>query len=111
MGSLGIGYGAYTGTTGPGLQTAIAGGTRGMPSPVTPAGNGVSGGFSSSFTSFRAGTGGGGGYYISGQPGGAGGNGGWPGGGGGGGGASDNGQTSGAGGNGANGIVVVITYS
>jgi len=111
MGSLGIGYGAFTGTTGPGLQTAIAGGTRGMPSPVTPAGNGVSGGFSSSFTSFRAGTGGGGGYYISGQPGGTGGNGGWPGGGGGGGGASDNGQTSGAGGNGANGIVVVITYS
>ena len=111
MGSLGIGYGAYTVTTGPGLQTAIAGGTRGMPSPVTPAGNGVSGGFSSSFTSFRAGTGGGGGYYISGAAGGAGGNGGWPGGGGGGGGASDNGQTSGAGGNGANGIVVVITYS
>lgn len=111
MGSLGIGMGAFTGTTGPGLQTAIAGGTRGQPSPLTPAGNGVSGGFSSSFTSFRAGTGGGGGYYISGQPGGTGGNGGWPGGGGGGGGASDNGQTSGAGGNGANGIVVVITYS
>ncbi|CAB4192491.1 hypothetical protein UFOVP1233_41 [uncultured Caudovirales phage] len=110
-GGFGVGYGAYSASTGPGLQTAIAGGTRGQPSPLTPAGNGVAGGFSSSFTSFRAGTGGGGGYYISGQPGGAGGNGAWPAGGGGGGGASDNGQTSGAGGNGANGIVVIITYS
>ena len=110
-GGYGAGHGAYTGTTGPGLTSAVAGGLPGNYSPLTAAGNGVDGGFSSSFSGFRAGTGGGGGYYFANNPGGNGGNGGWPGGGGGGGGASDNGFTSGAGGKGANGIVVVITYS
>ena len=110
-GGAGSKHGAYTDMSGAGLITAVAGGVGGVASTLTAAGNGVDGGFSSSVNTFRAGTGGGGGYYRTGVAGGAGGNGGWPGGGGGGGGASDNGFASGAGGNGANGIVVLITYS
>ena len=110
VGGFGAQIGAFSGLTGPGRTTAIAGGTRGNFMPVTLPGNGVSGGFSSSFNSFTAGTGGGGGAYITATAGQTGGNGGWPGGGGGGGSASDNGFNSGGGGNGANGIVVVITY-
>lgn len=111
VGGFGAQIGAFSGLTGPGRTTAIAGGTRGNFMPVTLPGNGVNGGFSSSFNSFTAGTGGGGGAYITATAGQTGGNGGWPGGGGGGGSASDNGFNSGGGGNGANGIVVVITYS
>jgi hypothetical protein len=110
-GGAGSKHGAYTDVSGAGLVTAVAGGTGGVASTLTAAGNGVDGGFSSSVNTFRAGTGGGGGYYVTGAAGGAGGNGGWPGGGGGGGGASDNGFASGKGGNGANGAVVIITYS
>ena len=110
-GGFGTGHASYQQVTGPGRSTIIAGGTRGNFSPLTVPGNGVAGGFNSSVNSFVAGTGGGGGAYISNAAGQNGGNGGWPGGGGGGGAASDNGFTSGAGGNGANGIVVVITYS
>ena len=111
LGGPGNQVGSFSVVTGPGRTVGILGGTRGMPAPPVPPGNGVNGGFSSLFNSFVAGTGGGGGSYINAAAGQAGGNGGWPGGGGGGGGASDNGFNSGAGGNGGNGIVVIITYS
>lgn len=93
------------GTSYCGLVTQISGGAGGTIS--TPATDGVS-----ASQIMYSGTGGGGGRYITATVGQDGANGGWPAGGGGGGSCADDGFfPAGNGGNGANGFVVVVTYS
>ena len=99
-----------------GVLYAISGGYSGLHTQVSGGGGGtISAAPTNGVTAVDitfSGTGGGGGRYITATVGQNGANGGWPAGGGGGGGAVDNDFfPSGAGGAGANGFVVVVTYS
>jgi hypothetical protein len=87
------------------LTATVAGGLGSSP-PTAP-----TNGTSSTNQLLIVGTGGGGSGYRNGFSSPAAANGGWPSGGGGGSGSADNGFTVGKGGNGANGLVVVITYT